>query len=127
MPTRTILVNKVQKGETFKLVSTVKNELGAALDLTAVTSAKLSYYHALTPYAAINSRNDQDITGGNQHTLESNGTLTWKGTTSDTNFAQTVDTDVVARYTYVYNDAQSVARTGIHEVKFSIEALPTVS
>ena len=138
MATRKLFGLKVLDGETAKYTAVIKDENGTAINITlsaSLTSMTITYYNKATG-ATINTRNAQDVLGtpsmgvypgANNHTLASNGTLTWKLAAADTNFVTTANVTVVARYIYVYPDAQSVARTGIHEFEFTIEKLDTVS
>ena len=129
---------RLQDGETAKYTAVIKDETGTAIDITdntKLTSMVLTYYNKATG-VTINSRNGQNVLGtasmgiypgANNHTLNANGTLTWKLAAADTNTPTTANITVVARYTYVYPDAASVARTGIHEFEFVIEALDVTS
>ena len=131
MPSRTILGTAIQNGETFTYSAIVRDESGNVINLqTALTAATITYYNK-TALTDINSRLAQDIrgagTGTNQHTLGTAGQLTWKAVVADTNLGLASDTAVVARYTLTYNDGASVSRTGVHEVDFTIQALPTVT
>lgn len=130
MATRTVLNQKIQSGETPDLTFTMVDVDGNAIDIpTDVTAMTLSYYTA-DDDTQINTRLNQDVRGGgsgtNEHTLDAAGLVTWKLETADTSgFA--VDTTVVARYQWTYNDGAAVARTGIHEIQFTIEGLQTIS
>lgn len=136
--TRRVFGTPIHDGQTFKYTTVIKDENGDAIDITLsakLTSMKLTYYSKATG-ATINSRNAQNVLGtadagvypgANNHTLNANGTLTWKGAAADTNFVTTDDVTVVARYVYVFPDAAAVARTGIHEVEFTIKKLDAVS
>lgn len=138
MATRKVFGLKVQDGETFKYTFIATDEAGVAINVTlsaSLTSMTLSYYNKATG-ATINSRSAQNVLGtasmgvypgANNHTLATNGTVTWKGAALDTSFVTTADVTVVARYTYVYPDAATVARTSIHEIEFTIEALTALS
>ena len=130
MPTRTDLGAKVQEGETFLYVVTIRDELGVVVDLTdASVTGTLDYYVKATG-AAIAGRAAQSViavgVGANNHTVTAAGVMTWKSVAADA-LAVSVDTPVVARYTIVYNDGAAVARTGIHEMEFVIEDLPAVA
>lgn len=137
MPSRTVIAQPIQRGETFRYTTTVNNVAGAPIDLNdeaTITSFTITLYRADTN-AVINSRNAQSILGtasggvypgANQHTLGNTGLLTWNAVAADTSPTITADTKVVARYTLTYV-LSGATHVGIHEVQFTIQALPTVS
>jgi len=129
---------KLQDGETFKYTAVIRDETNTAINLTvntAITSLVFTLYNKATG-VHVGSRDSQDCLGtpsmgiypgANNHTLASNGTLTYKGTTGDTSGVTNAAVTYVGRYVYVFPDAQSVARTGIHEFEFTVEPLDVVS
>ena len=132
MATRTILGTKVQDAETFTYSTTILQEDGVtAVDLTdAGTDVLFTLYNATT-LASINSRLAQSvITAGsasNNHTGTSGGVLTFKSVAADSTLGLSADQVVVMRYSISYDDGAAVARTGVHEVSFTVEPLVTVT
>ena len=116
----------LQVGETFKLVSVVRDEAGAAINLTGASiGVTLSYYRDDTK-AAINSRNAQAVvtagSASNQHAVDASGNLTWNAVAADTNIVITQVTSVVARYTISF----PTSRVLVQEIEFKIQPLATV-
>lgn len=116
----------LQVGETFKLVSVIRDEAGAVIDLTnAGVGVTLSYYRDDTK-AAINSRNAQAVvtagSASNQHAVTNQGVLTWTAVAADTNIVITQVTSVVARYTVTF----PTSRVLIQEIEFKLQPLATL-
>ncbi len=135
---RKVFGQHIQDGETFTYTAVIKNEAGVAINITqntALTSMAFSLYNKATG-VHVGARTSQDILGtvsgstwpgAFNHTLATNGTLTYKATTGDTSGVTTAAITYVGRYVYVYPDAASVARTGVHEFEFTVDALDAVS
>ena len=130
MATRSIKGERIQSGETPDITFTLVDVADAPIDIVAdVTAMTLTYFTDDTA-TQINTRLAQDVRGGgtgaNEHTLTTGGLVTWKMEVADTSGIVT-DTVVVARYSYTYNDAGVIARTGVHEIQFTIEGVKTVT
>lgn len=130
MSTRTIIGTKLQEGETFNYVTTIRDSDGSLVDLTGLDVDVFCSLYVKATGASVNSRlNQQVVTAGvasNEHTVTSAGVLTFKSVVAD-NPAIAADTTYIIRYTFSFDDAGAVARTGIHEVEYTVEDLTTVS
>lgn len=130
MPTRTIVQQPIQSGETPDVVFTLVDVNNAAIDIPADVTAMTLTYFTDDNATQINTRLSQDVRGAgsgtNEHTLTNAGLVTWKMEAADTS-GITSDTTVVARYTYTYNDGGAIPRTGVHEIQMTIEGVKVVS
>lgn len=131
MATQTIFGTKIQEGETWTYQATIVDETGAAVDLTAATVDALVDFYYESSLASINSRINQAViatgTPAFNHTTTAGGVITWKATALDSVVLSAADSPVIYRLQITYNDGAAVARVLIHEIKFTIEALPTVT
>jgi len=131
MPSRTIFGTKIQEGETWTYTATLVDETGTAIDLTAGTVNGTVDFYFKSTLVSINSRlNQAAIAAGVpafNHTVTAGGLLTWKAAALDSVVTGSADSPVIYRLEIDYNDGGAIARTLIHEVEFTIEALPTVT
>ncbi len=130
MATRTQLGNKIQEGETYLYTTTITDEVGAGIDLTAASSTVLFSLYVKATGVTVNSRNAQSVitagTPSNEHTGSAAGVMTFKSLAAD-NPAIAADTPMVLRYQVTYNDGAAVARVGIHEVEITYEDLTALT
>jgi hypothetical protein len=131
MATQTTFGTKIQEGETWTYQATIVDETGAAVDLTAATvNGTVDFYYESTN-VSINSRLNQAVIAAGvpafNHTVTAGGVITWKAAALDSVVTGGADSPVIYRLEIDYNDGAAIARTLIHEIKFTIEALPTVT
>ncbi len=136
--TRKVFSLKLQDGETARYTAVIRDENGAVIDITlqaSLTSMVFSLYNKATG-VHVGARSSQNVLGtpsmgvypgAFNHTLNANGTLTYKLTTGDTSGPTTTAITYVGRYVYVFPDADTVSRTGVHEFEYVVEPLDTVT
>lgn len=84
----------------------------------------LTYFNGIGE-AVINTRDDQDVLNVNQVTVDVNGNLVWKMEAADTIIVDTTlrrgqDEIHVALFTWTWDDADVVERTGRYEVEIPV-------
>lgn len=117
--------NPWEEGTTPTYTTTLLDEAGAAVTLSAITGARLTFAD-LNTGATINGRSNQDIKNANNVTIHAtSGLLTWKLLEADMLLVASpkpLTATHRALFVIEWDDALSVARQIVHEVHIPIVA-----
>lgn len=114
------MVFTVPEQTTQKYTGTLKDENGAAIPGSALTTLTLTLYEAST-HQIINSRNAQNVLNLNGVTVDSNGVLTWIMAPADNAHLGQAQRELhVALFEWTYDSG----KRGQHEASFYIQDTP---
>lgn len=119
-----ITLTEILEGTTPTYRSWLKDELGAAVQLAALSAVRLTFY-SVHSGAVVNTRSNQNVKGANNVTISTlTGEVLWKLQEADTILIDVPKPTLGlyrAVFVFEWADVQAIQRQIVHEVTFQIK------